>query len=85
MRYRKHRISLKESLNSTKEYSTIDEMKKDISNEYFDINDIIIGDEVIYDKRIGYSYSFVYIKRFGDKNFIKKIESMRCIGMVEVK
>ncbi len=54
---------------------------KYIDNPYFNLWDIVIGDEVADDSRCGWHDTRdVCIKRFGDENFMGKYGCPQCIG-----
>lgn len=79
MRYTPHRGSFSESQKEMKVYDTIEALKKDISNEYYNESDIVIKAELRYDKRVDYNKSMVCVKRFGNEVY----KTPQCIGYVE--
>ena len=89
IKYRPHRGSLGEAMKEAREFETTEEMKKFIMNDLnnsgfgklFDINDIVIGDVLGDDDRIGWkNVRHVCIKRIGDADYMKAYGSPQCIG-----
>ena len=89
IKYRPHRGSLGEAMKEAREFETTEEMKKFIMNDWnnsgfgnlFDINDIVIGDVLGDDDRIGWkNVRHVCIKRIGDADYMKEYGSPQCIG-----
>ena len=89
IKYRPHRGSLGEAMKEAREFETTEEMKKFIMNDWnnsgfgnlFDINDIVIGDVLGDDDRIGWkNVRHVCIKRIGDADYMKAYGSPQCIG-----
>jgi len=76
--FRPHRETLKEAMKEVKCFDTEDELKEYICKEWQDMfgknviskKDVIIQDEAISDKRIGWIDSrYVCIKRFGKTKY----------------
>lgn len=89
--YRPHRGGLKKSLAEAKQFSSFEEMKKYLLEHYqsllpgltpFEIEDIVIDDEVIDDKRCGWHDTRdVCLKRLCEEDYIEMYGCPQCIGM----
>ena len=89
IKYRPHRGGLAEAMAEAKEFDTIEEMKEHVWHtwndwvvnrqcELFDIDDIVIGDIIGDDDRIGWkNVRHICVRRFGDQMFF---EHPQCIG-----
>jgi hypothetical protein len=90
--YRPHRGHFNESLDEAKEFNNELEMKqyiveewrdtwKGITNDLFDVDDIVINKESTNDNRIGWKDThYVCVKRIGEEDYMKKYGCPQCIG-----
>lgn len=88
--YRPHKGGLADSMKEAKEFSGFDEMR-DFIVDYWDghikYDDIILGDDLFDDKRIGWkNVRYVLTKGYYEfdgnyKNYIEKYKIGQCIGM----
>lgn len=80
IKYRPQRGSLKESIQETREFSSIAEMFTAIATEshgLVSVTDLSIGDDIINDERIGWKESrMVCTKRYGELRY----ETPQCVG-----
>lgn len=84
---RLHRGGLDESMATARTFESAEEMKKWFCDEYenaFDVDDVVIGDEEIFDYRVGWNTRHVCTKRYGEENFVKKYGTPQCIGMCDL-
>ena len=84
---RLHRGGLAESMETAKTFISIDEMKRWFVEQHenaFDVDDVIIDDEVVYDDRIQWNTHHVCTKRYYDEDYIKKYGNPQCIGMCDL-
>lgn len=85
--YRPQRGSFKEAMNLVREFPDIETMKKHIVQENTDeklgpalsVEDVVIGDETMFDSRNGWNTQYVCTKRYYGEIF--KIP--QCIGMCD--
>jgi hypothetical protein len=82
--FRPNRGTLVDSIAEVKEFKNEEEMKSHIAKEfqgYISIDDILIGNEVFEDERIGWKDSrYVLTKRMGDDNYITLYGTPQAIG-----
>jgi hypothetical protein len=83
--YRPHRGgSVFEALAEAKEFNSIEEMKEYIVSKwdgYFSEEDIVLGNDVINDSRIGWEDArHVCVNKIGNEDYIEKYGSPQCIG-----
>lgn len=83
--YRPHRGgSVFDSLEESKEFNNITEMKNYIVEQWdgnFSIEDIVINDSPFVDERINWNdVRYVCIKRLGNENYMAKYGVPQCIG-----
>lgn len=82
--YRPHRGGLFEALEEAREFNTIEEMKKFIVEQWrgaFSEEDIVLGDKIINDDRIGWEDTrHVCIRRLDKEDYMKKYGCPQCIG-----
>lgn len=93
--FRPHKGGLKESLEHKKEFSSEQEMKEYIFNQWklshdniapFSVEDIVISDDSVDDARCGWHDTrYVCIKRYGSENYIELYGAPQCIGMCATK
>ena len=88
LKSRPHRGGLAEAMAEAKEFDTVEDMKDHVwhtwndwvlnrQNDLFEIEDIVIGDVVGDDDRIGWkNVRHICVKRFGDVTF----DTPQCIG-----
>lgn len=84
---RLHRGGLAESMETAREFETIDEMKKWFSDKHenaFSQDDVVIEDEIMFDNRIGWNTQYVCTKRYYNENYIDKYGFPQCIGMCDL-
>ena len=88
--YRSHRGSLEEAMKTVVEFEDLEELKLHVCGEHNNVferemlrpEDIIIGDEVINDTRIGWKETrHVLVKRMGGKAY----EHPQCVGFCWIK
>lgn len=94
--YRPHKGGLAESMEEAKVFDDVQAMKEYIVKSYrdveieltgrdaapFDVDDIVLGDDVMEDTRIGWKdVRHVCTKRFFSEDYIKLYGSPQCIGM----
>ena len=92
IKYRPHRGSLAVSMQFAQEFQTIEEMKTYILFEntfsgirMFDRDDIVIGDIIGADERIGWNnVRYVMTKRYHNEDYIKKYGCPQVIGMCDL-
>lgn len=83
--YRPHRGgSVFDALDEAKEFNTEQEMKEYVVEQWdnlFSVEDVVLGNEIINDDRIGWEdVRHVCIKRLGKEDYMKKYKHPQCIG-----
>jgi len=92
IKYRPHRGSLAVSMQFAREFETIEEMKTCILFEntfsgirMFDRDDIVIGDIIGADERIGWkNFRYVMTKRYHNEDYMKEYGFPQVIGMCDL-
>ena len=92
IKYRPHRGSLAISMQFAREFETIEEMKTCILFEntfsgirMFDRDDIVIGDIIGADERIGWkNFRYVMTKRYHNEDYMKEYGFPQVIGMCDL-
>ena len=83
--FRPHKGSLSEAMKYAKEFNNEQEMKEYIATDwqgYFSVEDIVIGENIGDDERIGWkNVHYVGSKRFGDEDNIALYGTPQCVGM----
>ena len=89
IKYRPHRSGLEESLKEARTFDNFEQMKEFIMNDWnnsgfgnlFDMNDIVIGDILGDDDRIGWkNVRHVCVKRIGDADYMQLYGTPQCIA-----
>jgi len=89
IKYRPHKGKLAEAIAEAKEFETVDEMKEFLYKEWnegqekelFSKKDIVIGNAIGDDDRIGWkNVRCVCVKRLGDEDFMKEYGCPQCIA-----
>ena len=89
IKYRPHRSGLEESLKEARTFDNFEQMKEFIMNDWnnsgfgnlFNIDDIVIGDILGDDDRIGWkNVRHVCVKRIGDADYMKAYGTPQCIA-----
>jgi len=82
--YRPHRGSLYDAMEEAREFKDIQEMKEyivELWDNKFSLDDIVIENDCVNDKRIGWKDArSICIKRLGKEDYIKKYKYPQCIG-----
>lgn len=92
IKYRPHRRSLEDAMKEAREFETYEDMKRHVLREHaiwntdgvtlFDLDDIVIGDVIGDDDRIGWkNVRHVCVKRYGSDDYMKLYGCPQCIGM----
>ena len=92
IKYRPHRGSLEDAMKEAREFETYEDMKQHVLREHtiwntdgvtlFDLDDIVIGDVLGDDGRIGWkNVRYVCVKRYGSDDYMKLYGCPQCIGM----
>ena len=89
IKYRPHRGSLEDAMKEAREFETYEDMKWHVLRELsiggiirpFDLDDIVIGDVLGDDDRIGWkNVRHVCVKRYGSDDYMKLYGNPLCIG-----
>lgn len=87
--YRPHRGGLRESMAEAREFESVEAMKEHIVRQHtdeelgpaFDANDIMIDDDPVIDRRVGwYDSNYVLAKRYYNDDYVAKYGFPQCIG-----
>ena len=92
IKYRPHLGSLEDSMKEAREFENYEDMKRHVLREHdvwntdgvmpFDLDDIVIGDVLGDDDRIGWkNVRYVCVKRYGSDDYMKLYGCPQCIGM----
>jgi hypothetical protein len=83
--FRPHRGSLADAMAEVKEFENEEQMKEHIVKDwqwFISFEDIVIGELLINDKRIGWKDTrYVCTKRMGNDDYMKIYHCPQCIGM----
>lgn len=74
-------------METAKIFETVEEMKQWFSEQHenaFSPNDVVIGEDIMIDDRIGWKTQYVCTKRYHNEDFIKKYGCPQCIGMCDL-
>lgn len=89
MIFRPQKGHLDESMNASKVFKTLDEMKVYISESYFGMvlpEDIVLSEDTFSDPRVGWTnMKAVLINKFGKTNFLEIYGCPQCIGYVNLE
>ena len=84
VKYRPHRGTLEEAMKGYREFNTVEELIQYVADSwdgFIDTDDIVIGDVLGSDDRIGWkAYRYVLTKRCGDEIY----DTPQCIGMCDL-
>lgn len=84
---RLHQGSLADAMETAKTFDSIEEMKQwfvDACENAFSVDDVVIGDEEMFDFRINWNTRYVCTKRYRNEDFVKEYGTPQCIGMCDL-
>ncbi len=89
IKYRPHRGALADAMSEAREFETVEQMKEFVAASFcmdgckpaFGVEDIVIGEMLGDDKRIGWkNVRHVCVKRYMNDDFMEIYGSPQCIG-----